>query len=151
MVYLTSKIPSFRDVCNFARELRDEDRRELETVSQLAAVESLLNTVVSAAECITLRGDGKIVCMVGVQPSPHEGWGAVWLVATPAVSQYRRSVLKACRVLRDRWSSGYPNGVHAFVDSRNDLHLRWLGMLDFQHGETAMIHGIPFIYTQYGR
>jgi hypothetical protein len=89
------------------------------------------------------------VAIFGVAPSPYEGYGAVWLVATNAVQRHRLALLAECRAWRDDWATKYSRGLHNLVDSRNGTHLKWLKTLGFTFGHTADVNGAPFIYTVY--
>jgi hypothetical protein len=146
---LVTRPATEEDALHIERNLRPEDRREVETVS--GKVEGMLSVFLSLSRsAYTFRFDnGDPFAIFGVVTDPkHEGYGAVWLLATPEISQAKRSVLREAERWANRWVKYYPKGLHQLVDSRNTLHLRWLKKLGFKTGQSALIRDVPFIYVR---
>ncbi len=88
------------------------------------------------------------VVMYGVAPSPPgDRRGSVWLRATVDIGKVSRWLLKASEGLLQEMHDLYPAGLHAYADTRNTVHLRWLEATGFTLGSTIGIGGATFIHA----
>lgn len=135
--------------------LREEDRREVETATGMAAEAVVPASLYHSRECYTMRrpdSDGRIAdmpCMIfGVHEDPREsGVGVVWMLCSDAIRTAALSILREASYWLDAWAMRYPNGLHNLVDKRNILHLRWLQLMGFTfHGEHE-VNGQLFIHA----
>lgn len=141
--------------------LRKADLREMQAISgkNIDPGQHLATSVrVSRAAYVGRDADdpaSKPFVIYGVVDDPtNEGFGAIWLVATPQVHDFRRALLedapKRIKWIHERrW---YPRGLHNLVDSRNKTHVKWLlqmGALFPHDKKAAIIRGVPFLYFRF--
>ena len=87
----------------------------------------------------------------GVTDLPDEPtMGAVWMVATPKIKQFARC-LYIDAPERIQWiheRGWYSRGLHNYVDTRNELHLKWLGRIgaSLPEGVDKLVNGVLFQY-----
>jgi hypothetical protein len=124
-----------------ARHLRPEDDREVRTATG-ESPEVVLPRF--AGECyVARRAPNEDPCVIfGCEPKAP-GLAFVWLLATPEVKRCPLSVLREARYWINHWAEKY-GSVGNFVDTRNELHVRWIKYLGFYLGETYKIRGVPF-------
>lgn len=111
--------------------------------------ERLPLAVINSRRCYTFRDHPQEdpFAIFGVADDQEQpGWGVVWFLATPEIAHARIAVLREAVFWLRSFESLYPLGLHNLVDSRNDLHLRWLTHLGFELGGTIDIRGVPFIH-----
>lgn len=127
------------DVYFIARNLREADRRELETISGRSALEAVWVSWAASERTwvATIHGEPAVVFGVG------QG-GVVWMVGTDAISKAKVEVFKLSqRILGELLDMyGY---LHNFVDERNTLHVRWLKRLGFTFDGSIEINKLRFL------
>lgn len=135
--------------------LREEDRREVETATGMAASAVVPASLSTSRECYTARRAGTegyieqdpFLCF-GVADDPrNDGAGIIWLLATDKIRGANLSVLREASYWIDAWLRKYPCGLHNIVDARNSLHLRWLKLLGFSFEKNVEINGQTFIHA----
>jgi len=135
------------DVAYVCAHLRPEDRAELVALSGLPPEHSLPFTA-STVGALTMiaPATGDILGLCGVHGCAVPGFGVIWMVCTEAVTRHRRVVLKHCATTIEGWHRHYPR-LGNMVDSRNTLHIKWLGLMGFKFTGAAVIgpHSVPFI------
>jgi hypothetical protein len=74
---------------------------------------------------------GLPIIMFGTCPHPaDEMVGAVWLLATDEIVNYRLEFLKRCKPYVELMQDKYPILMN-FTDCRNDVHHKWLRWCGF--------------------
>lgn len=152
---LTIRPATLADTEWVSKHLRDEDRREVETASGRSAQDVVLESFRLSAECYTIRlqdTSGRIdenpAVIFGVSKDPSRpGVGVMWLLGTPAMRRGALSIMREAPKWLDHFNRRYPNGIHNVVDTRNDLHIRWLMLTGFHFGITIDIQGVPFVHV----
>jgi hypothetical protein len=151
---LTVRPATQADAQHIGANLRDEDRREVETATGMAATAVVPASLYHSVECYTARRatprgtveDDPFV-IFGVTPDPQDGrLGVVWLLCTDAVRGAHLSLLREAREWIAHWMHLYPKGLHNLVDSRNATHRRWLTLLGFRDKGSQPIRSVPFIH-----
>lgn len=125
--------PSIReDVASVAPRLRKEDREEVLAAGGASVEGSLMEGFLSPDGCYTVvTEEGLPIIMFGTSPHPADDMvGAVWLLATDEIADYRMEFLKRCRPYVDLMQEKYPILMN-FTDCRNDVHHRWLRWCGF--------------------
>jgi hypothetical protein len=91
--------------------------------------------------------DGEPVCIFGASPaSMAYGIGCPWMVATPRMERYAKTVVRVSGPILEEMHKVFPHLVN-FVDNRNEKAHRWLEWMGFQfypprpHG----VAGLPFM------
>ena len=131
--------PATREDClELAPRLREEDVQECLHSSGLPARESLLLSfhggetfaVVWGTEVVALFGHVGVPRIIGVP----------WMLASPTLSQIRKSFLRECREYVQRMLSLYGT-LENYVWVENKVHIKWLQWLGFEFGP-AQPYGI---------
>ena len=114
--------------CNYlADRLRYEDKREILDATGLTPYGGLIKSYVSSEVCFTIVDKDDVpVGMFGVSKR-----GAIWLLASEEIFRIRFSFLRESRKVVDFLNKQYPT-LWNFVDSRNELHIRWLKWCGFK-------------------
>lgn len=152
-------------VNHVATHLRAADRRELETTSRGTGLK------VTPAEKVVLsarlsryvyagqpKGPSPVpwglppIVLWGVADSQVAlGRGVAWMVATPHIKRYAKSLIRDMREWIAWLQPRYPDGFDGIIDSRNRVHVRWLEKLGFRFAvdPAAVFEGVPFFYFRY--
>lgn len=135
--------------------LRPEDKAEVETITGLPATEVVPFSFDLSSEAYTFRlASGRLAAqkdpavLFGVCDDPTSpGKGVMWLVATPEITLAPLSVLRECRYWCEHFRRRYQGGLQNLIDTRNDLHVRWLKLLGFTMGDIYTINGQTFVHA----
>lgn len=147
--------PAVRDDAVWiGQNLRDEDRREVETASGRPVEQVLLEAFYVSRQCYTIRLnlagaiDEHPAAIFGVSDDPNTpGLGVMWLLATERIRNGALAVLREAPKWLDHFNLMYTTGIHNYVDTRNSLHIRWLMLTGFTFEEARMINGVPFVHA----
>jgi hypothetical protein len=121
------RLSQYEDCSYLADKLRYEDKREILDASGFTPFGGLLKSYVNSEVCFTiLDTDDVPVGMFGVNKN-----GAIWLLATDEIFRIRFSFLRESRKVVDFLNKQYPS-LWNYVDSRNELHIRWLKWCGFK-------------------
>ena len=119
------------DVDFLAGRLREEDVREVETASGDSAGVAILrgHSLSLGGAFVGLGHDGRPFCVFGVVPM-EDGFGNVWMLATPEMERNKTVFLRTCQNVLSGWQTLFRLLGNA-VDSRNTLHIKWLRWCGF--------------------
>jgi len=128
------------DCIYLAENLREDDYREIQAVTGLPPLLSLLTGLRSSqVPLVICDNKGKVVAMLGVVPNGLIG--SIWMVGTPDLKKISVSFLRNCQdvftVLKNKFSV-----LHNYVDARNELHIRWLKWMGFSFIKKHKKYGI---------
>jgi hypothetical protein len=156
-VILTTRPALLSDALWIGERLRPEDKREVETLAAVPAVDAVQWSFACSAEVYTWRlqdSRGRIeegpAAIFGVTPGFHEGTGCPWLVATSEIIRAPISILREAQHWMDHFHQKYPQGLFNLVDARNGLHLRWLWLLGFKELGRHSVRGNEFVHVHRG-
>lgn len=142
---------TWADVPLLAADLRCADRAELKAFSGLSHHEAISEGL----RAVEHGGSARVACLpnglpaaiFGVVPTPVEGLGAVWMVATNGFQALHRQFLREGGQELQRLGSGY-RALFNLTDARNHVHHRWLQWVGFtiikRHEEYGR-EGRPFL------
>jgi hypothetical protein len=130
--------PTATDALYVALNLRQADRRELETASGVSAVEAVFRAWGWSEVSWIIEIDGKPAVIFGVAKD-----GVIWMVGTDAISTVRKEFFRLAQSIVEQLLQWYPR-LHNQADCRNELHLRWLRLLGFTMGEFVGVNGKTF-------
>ncbi len=119
------------DALYLAPRLRPEDVREVEALgdSPLSALEAGL----TGHTCLSIvNHGGEVVGMCGINHDPAFGssQAAVWLLASPGLVKIQREFMRQTRPVLEMFHESFPL-LWNLVDTRNEVHLRWLRYFGF--------------------
>lgn len=82
--------------------------------------------------------------MYGTVPVPANDKSAVvWMLGSAGLKKISMSFLKGCKGEVDEMNRVYPH-LFNIIDSRNELHLKWLSWLDFKIIGERMVNDVKF-------
>jgi hypothetical protein len=118
------------DAVIIAPLLREADKNEIDAMTGWTPVDGLRVSIENSDEAwFVTRPDGSPILVAGVGDDML-GVGIPWMLGTPLVTQYGKSVVKLGREWVQRWTDKY-NYLWNFADSRNTVHLNWLSHIGF--------------------
>ena len=127
--YLTPT--TVEDVEFIAPKLRQADYNECLAATGKEPLGVLLTSLELCDKAFTLRSpSGGRVGLCGTAPSPIEGAGVVWMVATDDIYQHQMTFLRNSKEALDYLAGDYI-ALHNCVDARNKLHIKWLKWMGF--------------------
>ena len=116
-----------KDVDFLAPRLRFEDKREILDGVGLTPHQALLRSYDCSEICLTMLDKKDVpLGMFGVSAD-----GAIWLLATPDIKKVRYTFLRRNREVVNLLNHKY-RILWNYVDSRNDLHIKWLKWCGFK-------------------
>lgn len=127
------------DVLRVLRDLRDEDRLEIESLGFTTdtAFEALCT---NASAIYAVDWDGEVAAVFGVSPEPGmEGAARVWVLQRPHQAP-RRLYLSLAREMLPKLAEGF-DVLFNWKWVGNDGHLPWLQRLGFTVLRTVQIRG----------
>jgi len=140
------------DVTSMAPIVREEDVREVRSITGLSIEEALTIGFFSSSDCVTGFGKtGEIALIAGVVPVIKGA--SVWMISTKAIIGNARLIVTE----GNRWITEMvaKHGLlHNVVDARNTIHQRLIKHMGFTFQTPKINYGvgqipvIPFIRTQ---
>jgi len=133
------------DAGECAAILREEDRRELEEIGGVPAIDSLKRGVLLGSPSLTLRTHtGDMVALMSVVPFGSR-LGFIALSGTRLLEENRTAFLRGSRDVLAHLDTKFDTLCNV-CDARNEVHIKWLKWLGFtfiRRIETYGAHGVP--------
>ena len=113
------------DAATIAPLLREADKNEVRALSDWTPKEAIEYSISHSDEAWFVScPDSHPILITGI------GEGVPWMLATPMVKRYGKSLIKEGRKLVDRWTKRY-GYLCNYVDARNETHVDWLIAMGF--------------------
>ncbi len=143
------RLSLFEDIRIVADNMRSEDIREVASASGSSPYDALLAGYVKSTECFTIYqiDTGRPVAMFGYSVEPDGVGSLIWMLGTDDLTKHSRVFLKRSRAIVDHIQTKATILYNA-VDSRNQVHIRWLSWLGFKFVSVIEEFGkdkLPFI------
>ena len=136
------RVSKLDDIVSLAPNLRYEDVREVETLGRTRD-QSLLNGYLYGKMCRSIIDKhGQVVGMYGVVPVDDKT-GLVWMLGSKDLKKISIAFLKESRTEVDKMNKIWPH-LWNIIDSRNELHLKWLKWCGFTIIGERMINKVKF-------
>lgn len=135
-----------QDIDLIAANMRKGDKDEIAASHGLRPDFALRVACASSSWLRAGTVDGEAFCLFGVAShSILTGAGTPWLLGTDMARKVPKEFLKQSRALLPVMSKGFRR-LENWVDSRNDVSIRWLKWLGFamMPAEPFGIYGLPF-------
>ena len=130
------------DVCELAPNLRSEDKREVETLGKTPE-QSLLTGYLLGRVCRSIINNyGQVVGMYGVVPADNKT-GLVWMLGSDKLKKIKIPFLKESRTEVEKMNTLLPH-LWNIIDSRNELHLKWIKWCGFKIIGERMVNNVKF-------
>jgi hypothetical protein len=135
------------DVMEMHSSVRDEDEREVRSLTGLSILEALTIGLVHSEDCITgFSPEGDRVLIAGVVRGDP---ASVWMLSTPAISSCKREIVTEGRAWVEEMTAKYGE-IANVVSADNSVHIGLLRFMGFEFGDpidnygTDMIRVLPF-------
>ncbi len=133
---LNVRITHTNDVDALATRLREADLREIAAATGDTPHKTLGNGLSISSPCYTIINEtGQPLAMFGVVPDEEKS-GIVWLLGSDKLLNYPNSFLRSSHKWIGRLHKDYYR-LWNYVDSRNEVHIRWLKWCGFKCTETV--------------
>lgn len=123
------RIATEKDCWFLSKNLRKEDYQEIQAVTGLPAILSLLSGLkISQVPLVVCNEKNKIILMLGVVPNGLVG--TIWMVGTKDLKKMSLTFIKNCKEIFKILKNNFQI-IHNYVDARNILHIKWLKWMGF--------------------
>ena len=130
------------DVCELAPNLRSEDKREVNTLGKTSE-QALLSGYLFGKVCRSIINNyGQVVGMYGVVPADSKT-GLVWMLGSDKLKKIKIPFLKESRTEVEKMNTLFPH-LWNIIDSRNELHLKWIKWCGFKIIGERMVNNVKF-------
>lgn len=143
---LTVTRASLEDAVYIAPVLRSADRAELEAVTGLNPLTSIMHGIGTGRTWVFKDGETP-VALFGVVPFTKT-IGLPWMVATDALLSHKKFFLRHSKEYISKMLSLYPDGLLNYIDCRNEAHIRFIKHFGFQIDGLTNTYGVaqlPFL------
>lgn len=106
--------------------------------------EALISGNCYSREMFTVEWQGRPVAAFGVCGEPGGG-GVPWMLATDDLPAIRKTFLRECRPVVERWLRQYTSLSNA-VWSENTVHIEWIKWLGFTFHGSDIRNGQTFLH-----
>ncbi len=131
------------DICELAPVMRYEDVREVRDVSGHTPEQALLIGYLTGSHCRSIIDRyGGVVGMYGTVPV-NKTSASVWMLGSKGLLKIARPFLKKDRSEVEEMNRVYPH-LFNVIDSRNEVHLRWIRWCGFKILGERMINNVKF-------
>ena len=135
------------DVVWLAPKLRKEDERECNTMGHTGEQALCLGYTCSTLCRSVIDSKGSVVAMYGVSPISDIS-GRVWMLGSKGLLKISREFLKGSKGEVESMHKLYPHLMN-YIDSRNEVHVRWIRWLGFKILGEVMVNSVKFY--EFGR
>ena len=130
------------DICELASNLRYEDKREVNTLGKTPE-QSLMSGYLFGRVCRSIiNNHGQVVGMYGVVPADNKT-GIIWMLGSDNLKKIKTSFLKESRTEVNGINTLFPH-LWNIIDSRNELHIKWIRWCGFKIIGERMINNVKF-------
>jgi len=130
------------DICELAPNLRSEDKREVNTLGKTSE-QALLSGYLFGKVCRSIINNyGQVVGMYGVVPADDKT-GLVWMLGSDKLKKIKIPFLKESRTEVEKMNILLPH-LWNIIDSRNELHLKWIKWCGFKIIGERMVNNVKF-------
>lgn len=133
------------DILELSKNLRWEDVREVITLGSDPENALLGGYIASTIKRTIIDSYDNPVGAYGVVPCPQlsERSGIVWMLGTDKLNDIKTSFLKHSRSEVNRMNEAFPH-LSNVIDSRNELHIKWIKWCGFKIIGEKMINNHKF-------
>ena len=136
------RVSTLEDMSYLSKSLRYEDKREVEALGHTPEKALALGFGSSSICRSIIDKHGTPVGVYGVIPLSDK-IGQIWMLGSPGLIKIKTAFLKQSRSEVEGMNSMYPHLCN-FIDSRNDIHLKWIRWCGFKIIGEKMINSVKF-------
>ncbi|WP_164114833.1 hypothetical protein [Stenotrophomonas maltophilia] len=134
------------DAVLLARNLRDQDRREIVALTDESMTSVVETSVAASDKCYTWTNEGRVVAIFGVAATDIPEIGCTWMLATDELVTEKDFMFSFGTQFVDEFNSMYPV-LENYILPDNYVCLKWLERMGFVFDEPEPFgpHGVPFV------
>ena len=136
------RVSTLDDMVYLSKKLRYEDKREVETLRHTPEKALALGFGNSSICRSIIDARGTPVGVYGVVPLSDK-IGQIWMLGSQGLVKIKTAFLKQSRSEVESINVIYPHLCN-FIDSRNDVHLKWIRWCGFKIIGEKMINNVKF-------
>ena len=136
------RVSKLDDMVDLSKNLRYEDKREVETLGHTPEKALALGFGNSSICRSIIDTRGTPVGAYGVVPLSDK-IGQIWMLGSQGLVKIKTAFLKQSRSEVEGMNVIYPHLCN-FIDSRNDVHLKWIRWCGFKIIGEKMINNVKF-------
>jgi hypothetical protein len=120
------------DIEYIAANMRHEDVEEAAALGSMPLDALRTSCDVSNVLYTLVDPDGKPAALLGVAPGSYPRFGAIWMLGTPSIEQYRMTFLKNCKLaMPTLFEESGSDALYNYTYSGNPVHHSWLQWMGF--------------------
>ena len=136
------RVSTLDDMVYLSKNLRYEDKREVEALGHTPEKALALGFGNSSICRSIIDARGTPVGVYGVVPLSDK-IGQIWMLGSQGLVKIKTSFLKQSRSEVEGMNIIYPHLCN-FIDSRNEIHLKWIRWCGFKIIGEKMINNVKF-------
>ena len=136
------RVSTLDDMVYLSKNLRYEDKREVEALGHTPEKALALGFGNSSICRSIIDARGTPVGVYGVVPLSDK-IGQIWMLGSQGLVKIKTSFLKQSRSEVEGMNIMYPHLCN-FIDSRNEIHLKWIRWCGFKIIGEKMINNVKF-------
>ena len=132
------------DINTLIENIREEDRREIISKTGKESIkETLVEGWLLADYCNSFFKGDSLIGIYGVVASDARDIGSPFMLLTNEIKSTPIGFLRHCKEKVSDMEKNY-KVLFNYIDSRNELHLRWLKWLGFEIINEKIFNKVPF-------
>lgn len=132
------------DINTLIENIREEDRQEIITKTGSKDLKkTLVEGWLISDYCNSFFKGDTLIGIYGIVATDSKEIGSPFMLLTKAIKTTPIGFLKHCKEKVSDMDKRYPI-LFNYIDSRNELHLRWLKWLGFKTLNTKIFNKVPF-------
>lgn len=133
-----------KHINELSENIRDADKEEIiAKTGKQDFKKVIVQGWLIADTCKTVLVDNKVAFVYGIVESEHKDIGSPFMLATPLISKIKIPLIKNCRQRVYEMEQKYKM-LFNYIDSRNDLHLRFIKWCGFEIINEKIFNNVKF-------
>jgi len=133
-----------KHINELSENIRDADKEEvIAKTGKQDFKKVIVQGWLMADTCKTVLVDNKVAFVYGIVESDHKDIGSPFMLATPLISKIKIPLIKNCRQRVYEMEQKYKM-LFNYIDSRNDLHLRFIKWCGFEIINEKIFNNVKF-------
>jgi hypothetical protein len=133
-----------KHVNELSENIRDADKEEvIAKTGKQDFKKVIVQGWLMADMCKTVLVDNEVAFVYGIVESDHKDIGSPFMLATPLVSKIKIPLIRNCRQRVYEMEQKYKI-LFNYIDSRNDLHLRFIKWCGFEIINEKIFNNVKF-------
>jgi len=133
-----------KHINELSENIRDADKEEvIAKTGKQDFKKVIVQGWLMADTCKTVLVDNKVAFVYGIVESDHKDIGSPFMLATPLVSKIKIPLIRNCRQRVYEMEQKYKM-LFNYIDSRNDLHLRFIKWCGFEIINEKIFNNVKF-------